>query len=142
MTQLRHKNCGGQLLLDVSGAVALLTPSFNFRVDSTGIGTVELSRRAKSVPVGQLFLCGKCAQTPKQVEMEGQCIVCRKYLPVSKLNITTAVPLICGDCLEQLGETPPEKISAKVAEYRNMMVITEGTPRKSLQNALSEFLTI
>lgn len=142
MTQLRHKICGGQLLLDVSGAVALLTPSFNFRVDSTGIGTVELSRRAKSVPVGHLFLCGKCSQPTKQIEMEGQCIVCRKYQPVSKLNITAAIPLICGDCLEQLGENPPEKISAKVAEYRNMMTIPEGTPKKSLQNALSEFLSI
>jgi len=142
MTQLRHKGCGGQLLLDVSGAVALLTPSFNFRVESTGIGTVELSKRGKSVPIGQLFLCSKCAQSPKQLEIEGQCIVCRKYLPVSKLNITTAVPLICTDCLEQMGEVPPEKMSTKVAEYRNMMVISEGTPRKSLQKALLESLSI
>ena len=142
MTQLRHKGCGGQLLLDVSGAVALLTPSFNFRVESTGIGTVELSERGKSVPIGQLFLCSKCAQSPKQLEIEGQCIVCRKYQPTSKLNITTAIPLICGDCLEQMGEVPPEKMSTKVAEYRNMMVISEGTPRKSLQKALLESLSI
>ena len=142
MTQLRHKGCGGQLLLDVTGAVALLTPSFNFRVDSTGIGTVELSKRGKSAPIGQLFMCSKCSQPTKQSEMEGQCIVCRKYLPVSKLNITSAVPLICTDCLEQMGETPPEKISTKVAEYRVMMIIAEGSPRKSLQKALSESLSI
>lgn len=142
MTQLRHKGCGGQLLLDITGAVALLTPSFNFRVESTGIGTVELSKRENSVPIGQLFMCSKCSQPTKQLEMEGQCIVCRKYQPVSKLNITSAVPLICTDCLEQMGETPPEKISTKVAEYRVMMIIAEGTPRKSLQKALSESLSI
>lgn len=142
MTQLRHKNCGGQLLLDVTGAVALLTPSFNFRTDSTGIGTVELSKREKPVPIGQLFTCSKCSQPPKQLEIEGQCIVCRKYQQVPKLNITSAIPLICTDCLEQLGENPPEKISAKAAEYRNMMIIAEGLPRKSLQKALSEPLSI
>jgi hypothetical protein len=142
MTQLRHKGCGGQLLLDVSGAVALLTPSYNLSVGSAGIGTVELSRRGNSVPIGNLFLCSKCSQSPKQIEIEGQCIVCRKYLPVSKLNITAAIPLLCTDCLGQLGEIPPEKISTKVAEYRSMMIISDETPRKSLQKALSEFLSI
>lgn len=137
MTTLRHKGCGGQLLLDISGVVGLLTPSYNFRTNSVGFGTVELSKRTSAVSVGQCFSCSKCSEHTTIPQIEGQCVVCRKYMGVPKLFITDSIPLICGDCLEGLSESPPEKVSAKVTEYRNITIIPKSTRRKSLSVVLS-----
>jgi hypothetical protein len=142
MTQLRHKGCGGNLVLDVSGAVALLTPSFNFGVDSVGVGVVELSKRNNSVPIGKLFMCSKCSNPVKTLEIEGQCIVCRKHHSPSRLNVTNAVPLICDDCFAALGENPPEKISTKASEYRTFVIFVNSTVKKSLAAILAENLQV
>lgn len=127
MTVLKHKKCGGTLVVDASSAIALVTPSFSFRASGEFVlGITELKER-KAAKFADIFQCSKCSVTmsPESDEILSTCNVCRKDKPASQMFVSSAISQICQKCADLLSDPKSETDDAKVIEYRQYLNLPE-----------------
>ena len=138
MTQLRHKKCGGSFVLDVTGLVKLVTPSFSATLDGINIGVIELVGTSSSSPGYKLF-CTKCGNSVElnSDESESQCSVCRRYKPTGEIEITKELSGVCKSCMDALrSEGTPS--NSTIAEFKSFINIDKNTPHKNLLSILEK----
>lgn len=119
---LRHKGCGGRVVLNVADSFDFLTPSMSFTSDGINIGPLEL--RTKAEKVMPSFICASCSASissedaPDKIEV--RCSVCQESKPVKEVSSSRMISCVCNSCKEHLmgeGKGPmPEKV-ARVSKY-------------------------
>lgn len=131
MTTLKHGKgkCRGTLLVDVTGAIALLTPSYSLK--PTGefiVGISEFKERSKA-KFTDIFVCSTCNATmsPESDDILSQCNVCRKDKPVSEMFVSSMVQQICESCVEILSDPSKKTDDLKIMEYRQFISLPDKT---------------
>jgi len=96
-----HKNCGGEISVDITGMLQWKSPSIRLTTKGIEIGVTEI--RAKNFSAeGQKFVCLKCKElieNPKK-ELEMQCQLCQEILSIKEMNTCTQINHVCISCTD------------------------------------------
>jgi hypothetical protein len=131
MSTLRHggKKCGGNLHLDISSQVALISPSFILTVNGITAGILETVRQVGNTVE---FICAKCQIKIPIQEIECQCFICRKFFLHDKIVVLEQVPTLCTDCYRKMSEDI-SGLTAREVEMKQLITLPANTIKKTLQ---------
>lgn len=102
--ELKHKNCGGVISIDIANMFSLKTHSIILTPEQVKLGVLDLVVRG-SRQGSPSFLCAKCDEKFKIEHLEdvvAMCLVCTKSKPVDDLYTSYAIPCICGECKKEV----------------------------------------
>lgn len=141
---LRHRKCGGNLLLDITNVVKILTPAYALTLDGINMGTVEFTK--SNLPDGvndAQLICGRCGGVHKSdsLEVEAQCGVCRKFKTTEKLLITKELPCVCTECYAGI-ISKEESPSGVINEFRSFIRIDQNMVKKTVLSVLCSKINI
>jgi len=98
---LRHKDCGGNVIISASDTIKLVSPGYKISVRGITPGALEIT----SVGAGKCgFLCTKCGEAFKESieNIEGMCFACDTYQDLDHIRVTNHLSLVCQGCLDVL----------------------------------------
>lgn len=127
MTILKHKKDGAALLIDLTGKIGLLSPSFTLKhTGEFNVGMAEFKERKRD-KFSDVFVCPKCLETfePDSDEIAATCNVCRKDKTISHMFVTASIAQICDKCLEALSNPNAEIKDEKVMDYKQFISLPE-----------------
>lgn len=123
-----HKNCSGNVVVDLSSLYTLRSPSISISTRGLAHGMVQIESSKNKKPA--VLLCEKCDQafTNKEEFESGileKCEVCQELYPPGELRVTDYIPLICEDCIKDKTRTPDDTSNGRYISLY-MGVITKG----------------
>lgn len=141
-TFLSHlgRNCGGNIVIDVSTNAKLVAPSFV--VNTGGLGRLVLDIQIE--PGGNLhpkFQCTKCGLIMEDDELgtvlSATCQICGHTYPVSELSVHHQIPCLCADCIT--GIRNPERLPKEhpALNYISAFGLAKGMKVVSLVKVLT-----
>jgi hypothetical protein len=117
-----HRGCGGALVVDVTSAYRLISPSISIGNGSLVIGVTELRESSGKIPPS--FLCTKCSTVVEDVakDVEVRCMICGDFHPVDEMKGSRQLSNICDSCVSYIkGEkTPVPARLSKTLTYLNL----------------------
>src|ERR1041385_4573987 len=119
---MKHRKCGGNLVLDLAGMFTFKTPSLSITSEGIVVGVTELQYNPKGEP---FFVCGKCQtqlSLKDSTDILVECVFCEHTHPATKIFCSSGqglqLPDICEDCLKMLrGEKEPTEEIKKVTQF-------------------------
>lgn len=135
---LIHKKCRNKVMLDLSKAVKVLTPSFSVGFNGIASGMVDFYQTASPNPG---FYCTECSKEIVSVteELAVQCTICREYVEISSAVTTEFAPCLCSKCDE--GLSSGKSTNPRVLDFRKYLNIG-SYQKKSLEATLKQKINL
>lgn len=115
---LRHKDCGGNLVLNIAGMFTFKTPSLAISPDGIKVGVIEFQAKSRG---NATLCCDKCdgeISTKDSKEILVRCSVCGLYRPVEEVSSSYQINCLCNSCGDMLsGKTQATETVKRIAHY-------------------------
>lgn len=126
-----HKDCGGNIVIDVSSVYRLRSPSIVYTQKGISPGMIEIDTSGKRGVF--TLLCEKCEESFSQREefeknILEKCDACGEFYSPSEIKITDYIPKICIKCINKENRK-------EVSTARNRYISLFGEAIKSLGDA-------
>jgi hypothetical protein len=110
-TLINCSKCGGAVVLDFSGSLKLVAPSFAITVDGIKNPVVDLQREQN--PTAKFVCVGCHTEFDKDTinECRATCAMCQKEKPIAELCVTSYITPICSDCVKDAKSGGDSEIS-------------------------------
>lgn len=98
-----HKNCGGNIVMDLSGMYLINSPGLNITTKGIFPGMLQVDTSPEKRHIK--LLCSKCGDsfsTKEEFEsgIVDVCDICGKERSPSEIRITDYIPKICDNCID------------------------------------------
>lgn len=132
-----HKDCGGDLLVDLSDNFVLIAPAISLSTRSATISVTELDTKGnKKLKIS--FFCRKCKEEVRKNDSRvlARCSVCPNQNPITQMYTTDVLPAICEKCVESLEGKDASGITPSTKKWLNLR---PGFAKVLISNVLDKF---
>lgn len=99
-TLINCPKCGGAIVLDFSGSLKLIAPSFAITIEGIKNPVVDLQREKNPIAVFVCVGCNTVFDKDTISECRATCAMCQKEKPISELSATSYITPICDTCVK------------------------------------------
>lgn len=139
---LRHKSCGGRVVIDMANFAKLTSPSFSIR-EGRVVGTL-MDVTVLTTSAVPTFECEKCkvriSSDNYGSDITCMCDVCEKMRPAGEMMNHSKIPFICKSCLDEINKCiqDPESVrSSRVRSFVSVLSITKKDSSTPMIDVLS-----
>lgn len=102
---LYHRNCGGQISVDITNIILWKSPSISIQPEGIKIGVTEIRSTSELDTSRATFCCEKCEEKNLPLsELEKfadtECPICGEKTPITEFMISKSGLGLCSSCLK------------------------------------------
>jgi hypothetical protein len=142
---LKHSQCGGDLILDVSEFFIIKSPGLSVSMEGIFIEMSEITvRPLPRKPINAV--CRKCSDVISILELEKintLCLCCSVFKPISEINVSQEFSGICNTCMEFLkSRSDKSEIPEYIKKIKQWVEFTTGIKSIPLSKLLKEKIVV
>lgn len=128
---MKHKNCGGNIVLDLSSVYIINSPTIVISTKGMSPGMIQIdSSPGKNASKLSCNKCGESFSGKEKFEEEilGTCSICNKEFPPSELKVNDYIPMVCNECLDPNSKKKVESLQRSMLALYQEVLMKQDNP--------------
>jgi len=134
---LLHKNCGGRIVVDITGIFGVRAPAPTVTPQGIDVGVIEIFKRKSAQNI--TLCCMSCEKSISSVDFDDvltECEVCHTAYNIVALQSAPSISCVCENCLNILKGKKTSVPSRQATRLKQWLELPKNFPTESLSSAL------